>query len=1120
MNTTNTNKYEPHVGLQKVIPRDGEVDKTEVDIIAIHGLDTDSPRTWTYKGFDGEINWLESFLPEAVPHARIYTYNWDAKVFNNAPVESIFGQAERLLTLVDAKHGTSSRPILFIASCFGGLILTEAINRAAQVDSPYRHVLEYTVGIVFLATPFAGTDAARKASWLAVIQGIMGKNASNKLIKDLEKSDGSIRERVKSFAEIANSDSTRLPLWFFYETKKTQIMRNIVGAWFWDWFFPAFVLVEENSACIPGFKQRGLGKPHSLMNKFDNRECSDYIQVESAIVSMLDEVGMRKKQRAQFLASLNFTGMNERRNDSHMGTFPWIFDSPPEDSEDESNNLEHRSRCDFEDWLRSNGNTYWISGKPGSGKTTLMKYLIDSPRTKEALSCWAKNCTIICHFFWKYGSLRLQNNLKGCLCSIIHQVLECGGVSFRILPRDNSLSTKRSVTDWSRKELGDLCLKVLSNCRFPVCIFLDGLDEICIEDRDDLLELVQKLQEIPDIKLCLASRPEFPFISALSMYPQLRLQDLTSGDMRKYASKSLQPHVRKNRLSESVASDITERVTRKANGVFLWLRLAVSDLCNGLPQYRDSDDDLYTRIDQMPAELNALYEDIWTRINKDSAIYRKDAALYFKIAIASRDLIRELPELNILHLMATTTRPVQDSFLNTLSATYMEDECKATIKKIVQRCIGLLEIVPSGNHTREQTWNPQYASLLLYWKMKVQFTHRTAYDFFMDSDKGKNILDFDSTTSHDLSLRLLKSDLIMIKLIKWSDASPDVNYALDRLSWLPVPTIPREKIDEILVALKHLYDNGYYYDPRAARPHFLAVAAHPSFREFVLSNIESSRNPSSLATDVLRYKSNPHDSYLGYSESSSFPNVLREFWEPLRNLEADPSRKGICFPAEIYETDSEMPFRSPTGNFLFEILQGRRSGKIDEIYSQLERFSNARPNLQERIPFLLALASDGLYIESDFGEITLDSGEYDDSRIILVLEVKFLLWLFSERARRREMTPSTGAVPHRAEDTPSDTYRSIALLGFKSVVQPKIAYYQCSSNATTEQLLNILVQFLLGNWTDDLDKEVSYILKKIEHDIIAGSSGYTEIEQDLTVYLAERDLGWCFVDDDGIPIRN
>jgi hypothetical protein len=98
-------------------------------VIAIHGLGTESPRTWEFDKKDGSgvVNWLadSDMLPSVVPKAAIYTYDWNANSFQNAPVQTLLGHSDNLLALVAAQHKSSGRPIIFIASCFGGLVLAE-----------------------------------------------------------------------------------------------------------------------------------------------------------------------------------------------------------------------------------------------------------------------------------------------------------------------------------------------------------------------------------------------------------------------------------------------------------------------------------------------------------------------------------------------------------------------------------------------------------------------------------------------------------------------------------------------------------------------------------------------------------------------------------------------------------------------------------------------------------------------------------------------------------------------------------------------------------------------------------------------------------------------------------
>jgi len=112
----------------------------------------------------------------------------------------------------------------------GGQQLTsQAINRAAQEGSPYRHILLSTVGIVFLATPFHGSDAAKQARWHVLVAGIMGEQASEQLIQDLEQRHDFVRQRVQKFTEIANAEAVRLPLSCFFETRKTEMLRCILS---------------------------------------------------------------------------------------------------------------------------------------------------------------------------------------------------------------------------------------------------------------------------------------------------------------------------------------------------------------------------------------------------------------------------------------------------------------------------------------------------------------------------------------------------------------------------------------------------------------------------------------------------------------------------------------------------------------------------------------------------------------------------------------------------------------------------------------------------------------------------------------------------------------------------
>ena len=60
-------------------PPPGVSARFSLDVIAIHGLNGDSERTWTHRP-SGPL-WLRDLLPNDLPGAHIYTYGYDSRIF-------------------------------------------------------------------------------------------------------------------------------------------------------------------------------------------------------------------------------------------------------------------------------------------------------------------------------------------------------------------------------------------------------------------------------------------------------------------------------------------------------------------------------------------------------------------------------------------------------------------------------------------------------------------------------------------------------------------------------------------------------------------------------------------------------------------------------------------------------------------------------------------------------------------------------------------------------------------------------------------------------------------------------------------------------------------------------
>jgi hypothetical protein len=139
-------------------------------------------------------------------------------------------------------------------------------------------------------------------------------------------------------------------------------------------------------------------------------------------LSRATEKGLGYASEQALLESIRFDTIEDRQiavREAHHKTFSWILHRS-EDSQSHEN---------FADWLASDGNLFWgkiskdeysktllenamtdistVSGKPGSGKSTLMKFICEHENTRKILETWAKSkgqeLVTASFFFWNAG---------------------------------------------------------------------------------------------------------------------------------------------------------------------------------------------------------------------------------------------------------------------------------------------------------------------------------------------------------------------------------------------------------------------------------------------------------------------------------------------------------------------------------------------------------------------------------------------------------------------------------------------------------------------------------------------------------------------------------------------
>jgi hypothetical protein len=511
--------------------------------------------------------------------------------------------------------------------------------------------------------------------------------------------------------------------------------------------------------------------------------------VRSESQSIKDHVGneIQQQQRnlayndyvKRFLDSLWFSDYKRRQEtikEAHEKTFQWIFET-------KETCVEVSRWDDFVRWLEIGHHTYWINGKAGSGKSTLMNYVYQDNRTHNSLKVWAgtKELCTPSFFFWNAGS-DMEKSSGGLLRSLLHQVLqehpELTPMPDQITSKSPSagydLQTYGPIAAWTERRLQKDLHKVMGqlqqSCR--ICIFIDGLDEF-IGDGEALIEMLKMLQS-SELKLCLSSRPHRSYNDAFGSFAKLKLQDLTEADMRIFVSDKLQVP-RLAIRSENVA-EIIDTILGKAEGVFLWVDLVVKEVLKGLKN-GDSLSQLDERLRLLPSDIEGFYAHMLGNIDK---IYQKEAADLFQMALV--DLTGSLLNVSLVLYKAFEQVPrmsIQDAIKH----------CDLTNKRIPTICAGLLEIHIDKEQS-EAHWegNPSYlcppiryglsdelAEMSLYESSHhVHFIHRTFFDFLRECEQGKRFMEEHSPSSWTAYGLYIRALLAKVSLLGFPEIPADM----------------------------------------------------------------------------------------------------------------------------------------------------------------------------------------------------------------------------------------------------------------------------------------------------------------------------------------------------------
>jgi hypothetical protein len=433
---------------------------------------------------------------------------------------------------------------------------------------------------------------------------------------------------------------------------------------------------------------------------------------------------------------------------AHKATFKWIFEDPKPSQRPWENFLR---------WLQNGSHCYWVNGKAGSGKSTLMKYIYDSPQTRKALQQWAGGTRLIfsSFFSWNIGST-LQKSQVGLLRSLLHDILQqVPDLIPGVLPRLCRAASQGEDFQLTLAELKSGFEKLATQTITPlkICILIDGIDEFD-SDHAEISEFIFSTTS-PSFRAIVSSRPIPECVDVFGECPSLRLQDLTYGDIKSYTNERVLSHRRWKELMEEEgvqAIQLLDDIVNKAEGVFLWVILVIASLLEGLRNY-DRVSDLRRRLDVLPSDLENLYSHM---LNKLQPLYRRQGSQLLQIV---QKHIEIEPDQILSPLQLSFADEEDPDYalrqeLEPLSANQKLARCRAIEGRVRSRCCGLVEIW--------QDWSIPDSSTRIT-NARVSFLHRTVAEFLRKSHVSKEVIQSMVDKDFDPSISLAKCFLADIK---------------------------------------------------------------------------------------------------------------------------------------------------------------------------------------------------------------------------------------------------------------------------------------------------------------------------------------------------------------------
>lgn len=264
-------------------------------------------------------------------------------------------------------------------------------------------------------------------------------------------------------------------------------------------------------------------------------------------------------------------------------------------------------------WTESSSSLLWIMGKPGAGKSTLMRFAHNQAKKDDAL---------VASFYFNGRGTPDEKTGIGMYRSLLYQLLPFASQQLQekmcrvYIQRCRTIGAYSVSWKWHETELSKALTEVIADLKdHHLRIYIDALDE---SGENTALELVPKFQSM--VQRATESRSSLKVCCSCRHYPLIAEGGLTIS-MENENADDIELYVRDRLAAASCPKDqiekLTSAITTRANGVFQWVNIVQHRLWKDLKARRRTED-ILLRLREVPKELDGLYKEMISGFDSDN----------------------------------------------------------------------------------------------------------------------------------------------------------------------------------------------------------------------------------------------------------------------------------------------------------------------------------------------------------------------------------------------------------------------------------------------------------------------------------------------------------------------